>query len=416
MHNTSGFKYDTNASVRTGATSFQERDGSTTTYNPDGQVVFDRGAAISRTGADLKSTGMIAASFSRGAEEAHRSAVTDAVSMQNSLSSGLKKMHDYREMRGSQFASDSSYSQRESFSSDSAMAKTDDLVETFARDNNINANASRSVLSTVAVSASVGAKIPLTDIGFSGQTTLKTEDGRNINMQEIMNKATRFNESTHFSETARAAAEEAKMLNERVGKSEGKDYLSGISADFGNVQAKSDSANASLSQEKAYKEAANYVESEGISITQDLNQAYANALVERHGVHAARDIMANPFENSQHLSAFVDNHREQLLDKFQRAALPIATKKTINEDYADNKSIIESSADIQTAFDDQLGLVQDKAKVAGLNETLQPVLQEQIDNNLQSTKSKIDQDKVQLMNRKSEAFTKLIQEQNEITK
>ncbi len=406
MHNTSGFKYDTNASVRTGATSFQERDGSTTTYNPNGEVVFDRGAAISRTGADLKSTGMIAASFSRGAEEAHRSALTDAVSMQNSMSAGLKKMHDYREARGSQFASDSNYSQREAFSSDSAMAKTDDLVESFARNNAISAEASRKALSSVAVSASFGVKIPATDIGFGGQTSISTEQGRSLNVQDLMTEAKKFDESTHFSETVRTALEEAKMLNERASESEGKDYLSGISADFGSVQAKSDSVNASLSKEKAFRETANYVESEGISIAQDLNQVYANALVEKYGVHSARDIMANPFENSQHLSAFVDNHREQLLDKFQREAAPIATQKMVDEHYADHKSVIESSSDIETAFDNQSELVQDKAGAFGLDRKLESHLQVEVDKKLQNTRSKITEEKMKLIDSRTQEFSK----------
>ena len=135
MHNTSGFKYDTNIGVRTGSTTFQDKDGGTTTYNPDVPPVFDRTGAISRTGADLKSTGMISASFGRGAEEAHRSAITDAVSMQDNLCSGLKHIQDYRGSRGSQFGSDLGYSQRDSVSSDTAMTKTDDLVTSFATTN-----------------------------------------------------------------------------------------------------------------------------------------------------------------------------------------------------------------------------------------------------------------------------------------
>lgn len=416
MHNTSGFKHDTNASVRTGATTFQDKDGGMTTYNPDGQVVFDRTPAISRTGADLKSTGMIAASFGRGAEEAHRSALTDAVSMQNSVSSGLKKMHDYREARGSQFASDSSYSQRDSFSSDSAMAKTDDLVESFARENNINASAARSVLSSVAVSSSVGMKIPGTDIGFSGQTSLKTDDGRSINVQEIMNKAVRFNESTHFSETMRAATEEAKMLNERTGQSEGKDYLSGMSADFSNAQAKSDSSNASLSKEKAYRETANYVESQGVSVAQDLNQVYANTLFDKYGVDGARRIMADPLQNSQHLSEFVDSHRDQLLAKYQQDASPIATEQAIEKNYEQNKAAIEASADVDAEFVNKSKSVQEKAESAGLNEILQPNLQGKVDKNIQNANSKISKDKAKLIDKKSQAFTKQVQEQNEITK
>lgn len=225
MHNTSGFKHDTNASVRSGALSFQDKDGGTTTYNSDGQVVFDRTPAILRTGTDLKSTGMIAASF--------------------------------------------------------------------ARNNSISAEASRRALSSVSVSASVGVKIPATDTGFGGQTSISTEQGRNLNVQDLMTKAKKFDESTHFSETMRAATEEAKMLNERTGQSEGKDYLSGMSADFSNAQAKSDSSSASLSKEKAYREMANYVESQGVSVAQDLNQMYANTLVEKHGVDGARRIMAD---------------------------------------------------------------------------------------------------------------------------
>ena len=231
-----------------------------------------------------------------------------------------------------------------------------------------------------------------------------------------MNKAVRFNESTHFSETMRAATEEAKMLNERTGQSEGKDYLSGMSADFSNAQAKSDSSNASLSKEKAYRETANYVESQGVSVTQDLNQVYATTLVEKHGVDGARRIMADHAQNSRHLSEFVDSHRDQLLAKYQQDASPIATKQAIEKNYEQNKAAIEASADVDAEFVNKSKSVQKKAESAGLNEILQPNLQGKVDKNIQNAKPKISKDKAKLIDKKSQAFTKQVQEQNEITR
>lgn len=270
-------------------------------------------------------------------------------------------------------------------------------------------------MSSVAASASVGMRIPATDIGFGGQRTLATDDGRSISAQELISRATRFNESTHFSDTMRTAAEEARTLNERSGQSEGKDYLSGISSDFSQAQVKADSSNASLSKERTYRETANYVESNGVSIAQDLNQVYADILHKKHGVDEARRIMADPMRNGQHLSDFVDGHRDQILEKLQQDAPKMTMPQAINKDYVQNKSTTERSGNVGADFSGKSEIVQKKAQTENLSEDLQPGLGERIDNNINNARARISQDKSKLMDNRSAEFSQHKKDENDVT-
>ncbi len=400
-HNISGFKQDINASVATGRTTLQREDGSLLSVNRDGKPVLDRTPSISNLGASFNKNDSSQLGFSKMAEQSHRAGMQHMTAYQENLASALSQFQSMQDNHRQGKDNSKSFVQGNSVYKESGLSTLSAASKALSKRLDVDRSVSNHLL--LGGNAGLNAGIGIgrggagvnsgasAGISFGGSHDEKTH---NAEAQSVIQEVS---EKYDLQNVLKKVENESKEGRYSVVDSEGKSFDSGIRANLDAAFSEQKSAQASFSQEKAYREAAQLVSNQGVDSTQNLSNEVLKQQIEQYGLQGAIENISNTNSLNTVRKEFVASEKpelEQGLESHQSYIAPKELEGQHNED----KRILQENNNPTIHFEENQKKITEMAEKENLTKAITSDLPDQVAHSMQDTEQRLRQ--------KQEAFSK----------
>jgi conjugal transfer mating pair stabilization protein TraG len=271
------------------AGSFQLMDGRTDvqTYGDGSQVV---NVGTSNLHVSLNVAESLSTQQSEMAAQAQQRGFALSESSSQSLASSYRNMADLSKTLGQSEHMSDGVTQGVSAEQSKAIQKSADLIESFARDNNISTEKAASLFAEVSAGGGVFLKG-----SAGGKTNISASD------KEIFDKATKFSKTHGFQEAAKEAAQAAQSISHTVSDESTKRLSEGVAGSYERGMSQRAEASKSFSESESYTRQAMTTRANSASINANYNQQFVEWLANqpadnapgRLGTQSAVHIIAN---------------------------------------------------------------------------------------------------------------------------
>ncbi len=347
--NTNMLSQSYGASLRSG--SFHQADGrSDLTTTADGQQILNVSSSnvpVTINAAETRSSQQAAQ-----ASKHYQNALSQSEASSKSLASSYRDMVDLgQHIAQNEHVSDQ-VNQGSSIEQGRSIQRASQMVESFAKDNNISKQQAADVLADVGISA--GTKNPLSLLNITGG--ISTKAFGSAYDQEIYNKAQKLSESTDFQETMREAVQASQSLSHSMTDDKGKRLSENIAGSFEKSDQFRTEAMKSLRTSEDYQQQAAYTKANSVSINSNYTQEFVNWVADqradntngRIGMHGAAHIMSNEpqvrllyaerFMNEQGLGPKVPS-QVSVMDKGSQLKTAYENENSINANHVTRDAI-----------------------------------------------------------------------------
>lgn len=374
MHNTSGFKHDTNASFMDGNTATQLGSGSTVTTTADGSSVINMSGSLSNLNTSINFGQMKTAAFSSQGEMAFSSGKNEQHSYSENTSSSLRNLYEV----GTNVRQDTSLgdSFRVSTSGGYAEAASDyaHAVNRFAQDNSLSIQDASKILAGAYGNLTshvdwnsdkqiIGKGVALLS-GSSGGLRASLggkveKDWARTNQEtENISKAEEYLKNNNLTQTFDKAYKgiEDKAYNSNI--AEGKSLIENMNASYDASVLASKNYTAYMSQAESFKEMASTSEQDSASYNINAMQDFAEYVAAQPlktgegamgAVKAERLLRDNPGVRQRYIEDFINHEVNKTMSNLDNAKLSSSKVKDAYNTYA--SSIKDRSSDVLGTFE-----------------------------------------------------------------
>ena len=388
--NVSAFKYDTNSSVATGKSTAQQLDGALVHKMPNNKTVMDRRPTLDDLGVTFSESRGINAGISKMAEQSHRAGMQHISSAQKNLTSALNKYQALGKQHREGKDLNKSFTHGESVNKDSALsqlsAASEELVKATGYD--------KSVTNQIVAGIGVAAKA---QVGFGGEksgASLSIEGSARYNNDHSWRdsktqKATEaITKKYDLQKLVKKAEHEAQEQRYTISNSEGKTADEGINASLNEAFSKLDLAQASFAQEAAYREAAQFSQTQGAESSQNVSPEIFAEQKEKLGLEGALEKLSTP-EGLRAVSAgFISQHKPALEKHFEGQSVYKTPEELEAQHQRDKTKIAESQA-AEDFYKKNSDAIQEQALESGLKTPIVSDLPERTDQSLKNAEQRI---------------------------
>lgn len=380
-HNLSGFKQDTNASVATGRSTFQQRDGSQLSRNSDGSAAYNRAGSLSEFGGNIKMSDQLATSFNESANQSMQSGMQDSLSAANNLTQAFNQADEFRHHRGKNTDLTQAFSEQEEAYKQTSFSQYKDLITQFSKDNKVDTTTANRWFASIAASAQGSVA------GFKLAGSAGYEGSRTSTDSETFHQAEQFAEKNGMAELLQQSMRESKEGRFSLMESDGNSVGQSLSSSLNNASSQIDSAQAHFSKADAYQQQASYFEQNGVNVDQDLSQQYWDSLVKDVGAEQAQNIVSNPDLNYEQMRKFSEAKRGAIRDQFENK---IGTTPTaIQQQYNQDKTNILKQDNLNEYFMVDQSRIDERAKRQGLDDPNPSLIKDNVQNKLSEARREI---------------------------
>jgi conjugal transfer mating pair stabilization protein TraG len=393
-HNISGFKQDTNASVATGRTTFQREDGSLLSVNRDGKPVLDRTPSISNLGASFNKNDSLQLGFSKMADQSHRAGMQHMTSYQKNLSSALSNFQAMQDNHRQGKDSSESFVHGDSVYKDSALS----TVSAASKDLSKKLHVDRTVANQLLLGGNVGANAGIgvgksgkgVNAGVSAGISLGGSHDERTSNSEVHDAVQTISEKYDLQNVIKKAESETKEGRYSVVDSEGKSFDSGIRANLDKAFSEQKLAQASFSQEQAYREAAQLVSNQGVDSSQNLSNEVFSKQIEQHGFEEAVKHVSNTGSLNAVRKEFIGSEEPQLKQKFE-SHKAYASPEQLEAQYNEDKRILQENNNPAMHFEDNQKRITEMAEKENLTKPVVSDLPEKFEHSMHEKEQQIQE-------------------------
>ncbi|MBP9727570.1 MAG: conjugal transfer protein TraG N-terminal domain-containing protein, partial [Gammaproteobacteria bacterium] len=396
-HNVSGFKQDINASVATGRTTFQREDGSLLSTNRDGNPVLDRTPSISNLGASFNKNDSLQLGFSKMAEQSHRAGMQHMTGYQDNVCSALSKFQAMQDNHRQGKDSSESFVHGDAVYKDSALA----TVSAASKDLSEKLHIDRTVANQLLVGGNAGLNAGMgvgkngkgVNAGASVGVSLGGSHDEKTSNSETQDAIQTISEKYDLQNALKKAESDTKEGRYSVVDSEGKSFDSGIRANLDKAFSHQKSAQASFSQEQAYREAAQLASNQGVDSSQNLSNEILRKQIEEHGLEGGVKNVSEPGVLNAIRKEFVDSEKPRLEQNFESHETYVSPEQLADQ-YREDGRILQENNNPTKYFETNQQNITEMAEKENLTKTVTSDLPDQFMHTMQETEQKI-QDKQQ---------------------
>jgi conjugal transfer mating pair stabilization protein TraG len=406
-HNISGFKQDTNASVATGRTTFQREDGALLSTNRDGKPVLDRTPAISNLGASFNKNDSLQLGFSKMADQSHRAGLQHTAGYQKSLSTALSDFQSIQDNHRTGKDNSKSFTHSDYVNKDSGLSKlsaaSGELSKIFGVDRTV-AN-QWAVKGHIGIDAGVGTGKGGTGVnaGISGGMGLSGSHDESTRNAKIQNAIETISEKYDLQNALKKTESDAREGRYSMVDSEGKSFDSGIRTNLDEAFSQQKSAQASFSQEEAYREAAQLVSNQGIDSSQNLSNEILRRQIEQYGLEGGVKNVSDTGSLNAVRKAFIESEEPQLKQGFKSHKTHV-TPQEIEDQYTEHSQTLEKNNNPKIDFEKNQKRVTEMAEKEQLTKEVASKLPEKVHHSIQETEELIQEKQQAFLERKNKSY------------
>lgn len=385
-YNTSAYHFDTNPRVASGMMTYQLTGGGTASVAPDGETILNSQSAISQLPVTPHMAQSMQLTFSRMADRAESTALRDVNSAQTSYTTGLRDLYELGSTQSHTSASGMSSSVSTSGSFSNAAREAHQLIDRFAKENNIshthasqllgavygNANIHGSFESKREIFGKIASWATGVNVGASASAGIKGEmsSSSTHNESTLLNKAESFSREHNFGQTIEHAMRAVHENNFRTGSESSDRLAKSMASSFEQGNRFSHDAANSFEQSQSYRQQSSLVEHQSIGINAQATQEFVHWLqqqpsIQHHGGGmTSQDIMTMMQDNlplaEQYAQQFVQEKERQYVSSFESKYSESQVSSTYHEN---NRNIAGSDSIRQQHQDNNQTISQSATKI-----------------------------------------------------
>lgn len=406
-HNISGFKQDTNASVATGRTTFQREDGSLLSTNRDGKPVLDRTPAISNLGASFNKNDSLQLGFSKMADQSHRAGTQHMTGYQDNLSSALSNFQSMQDNRRTGKDLSKSFTHSDYVNKDSGLSRLSAASEELSKILGVDRTTANqwAIKGHIGVDGGVGTGKSGTgaNVGVSSGIGLSASHDKKTANSHIQNVIDNISEKYDLHNALKKTESDAIEGRYSMVDSEGKSFDSGIRANLDKAFSHQKSAQASFSQEEAYREAAQLVSNQGIDSTQNLSNEILRMQIEQHGLEDGVKNVSEPDSLNAVRKAFVGAEEPQLKQEFS-AHKTHMTAEQLEAQYREESNILQANNNVEKHYETNQKNIAEMAEKENLTKEVSSKLPEKVNHSMQEAEQLIQEKQQKFLETKNKAY------------
>ncbi len=405
-HNISGFKQDINASVATGRTTFQREDGSLLSTNRDGKPVLDRTPSISNLGASFNKNDSLQLGFSKMADQSYREGMQHMTGYQDNISAALSKFQAMQDNHRIGKDSLESFVHGDVVYKDSALSTLSSASEDLSNKLHID----RTIANQLLVGGNVGANAGIgigkggkgVNAGASLGTSLGGSHDERTSNSEVQDAVQTISQKYDLQNVLKKTESDTKEGRYSMVDSEGKSFDSGIRANLDKAFSHQKSAQASFSQEQAYREAAQLVSNQGIDSSQNLSNEVLRQQIDQYGLLGAVENVSDASTLDVVRKEFVEYEKPRLNRGFENHDTH-ASPEQLEKQYREDSFFIQQNNNPEKHYEINQKNITAMAEKENLAKSIASDLPEQFEHSMQETKQKIQEKQQEFSGQKKKA-------------
>jgi len=403
-HNTSGFKQDTNASVATGRSTFQREDGSLLSVNRDGKPVLDRTPSISNLGASFNKNDSLQLGFSKMAEQSHRAGMQHMTGYQDHLSAALNTFQSIQDNHRTGKDNSKSFTHNDYVNKDSGLSTLSAASEELSKILGVDRTVANHWLikghGGVNAGAGTGKGGKSVNAGVSVGVSLGGSHDESTRNSEIQNAIENISEKYDLQNAIKKTENDARESRYSVVDSEGKSFDSGIRTNLDKAFSHQKSAQASFSQEQAYREAAQLVSNQGVDSSQNFSNEVLRQQIEQHGLEGAVKNVSDASELNAVRKEFVVSEQKQLKQGFESHETYVLPKQLADQ-YREDGNILQENNNPVKHFEKNQSHITEMAEKENLTTAVTSDLPEKVNHSMQETEKRIQEKQQEFSEKKN---------------
>lgn len=239
--------------------------------------------------------------------------------------------------------------------------------------------------------------------GISGGISLQgshDETTRNAEVQNVIeNISEKYDVHNALKKTENDAIEDRYSMMD----SEGKSFDSGIRANLDEAFSQQKSAQASFSQEKSYREAAQLASNQGIDSTQNLSNEILRKEIEQHGFEGGVKNVSDTDSLNAVRKAFIDSKEPQLKQEFDTNKTNV-TAEQLEAQYREDSSTLQANNNAEERYEKNQEHIFEMAKKENLTEEVTSPLPVQVNHTMQKAEELIQKKQKEFLEKKNKLY------------
>ena len=380
-NNFSANKHDSNWSHMHSMSSEQAGSGVIKTTTGSGETVFDVSPGMTKGAIHISDSHALSGSLNEAYETSKQVAANESVHFQSSVSHAAHRAIQLSKLNGHDMRFGDGVSAQESGQYSEALSNMTNIASDVAKRSGVSQEEAMTTLMSMSGSAHASMSSDRSILGHIGKLVLGAEGG--VRTDEKYDRSSTSGDRYHENTDKTVTSKEAKDFNQSLNyvnhfskthhfddsHSQGASLSNQLGADFRDAETASHNVDVSLSKATRAADARSYVESQGSTVTADLNQAFPAYVAGRVGSEKRDDLFAHPGDMAsvQSLQAlgqdFVAHKRDELMEKFGNQS---SGRQMDNLYQQESTQFIEKEGMIRNGYQTNHDAVNREAKHAGV--------------------------------------------------
>lgn len=333
-NNFSANKHDSNWSHLHGMHAEQGSSGVIKTMTGSGDTVFDVSPGMTRSAVSINTSEALSGSLNQAFETSKQIALNDSRHFQSAISNAAHRAIQLSNLEGHDMRFGDGVSSQESSQYSQALSKMSNIASDVAKRSGMSQEEAMTTLTSMSAGFHVSASSDRSLLGHIGKKAFGFDFGGRTDERYDRSSTSgdRYHENTDQTVTAKEADEFNKSLNYVShfsqthhfddSHSKGASLSNQLGADLRDAQTASHHFDSSLSRVTRVQQARHYVESHGVQINADLNQAFPGYVAAQVGTDKRDELFTHPgdmasIQTLQTLGQnFVAHKRDELIAEF----------------------------------------------------------------------------------------------------
>ncbi|MTC74230.1 conjugal transfer mating pair stabilization protein TraG [Providencia sp. wls1919] len=386
--NVSGFNWNTNSTFAHGQMQHQTPSGASVTQTNSGHLVFNAGTAMSILPNQINMQRSLAASHQAMARESHQEAQSYQAGFSKSVTSTANQLSNFTSQYGNSASSISGYDQGVSSNATRGISQVDNAVNAVAKDNRIGKDEALQMLiqrsagktTTDTDGFDTGVGIPggqVLGVKLGGSSKTAWSDSDSMNTSQNVSGSQHNNKGNSISISASAMQDfregkdliESSRLSEsgNISNNEAQTRIDQIAVGLSTATNQYSQYIDSENRSREHSEMASRTENLTGSETQNLNQQFANYVMQQ-----------NPNEGERILTDVNDSKYSDLRNQYARDFVSVQVTPKIDEQYSQNKNGVDG-----TFYNDSMSSVKSDSAASEFQSNMDRLNAKTDDSNIQ---------------------------------